>query len=166
MCAVQTASACLRFAAVATRRGIPKRTPEQKAEVGAFINQLYELSGADSDVDFASRAGLWSSNVGEYLKGKTMPDAYTLLRLMVSVDLRFTAKGNALDLPALAEVPAAAGGRMTVSDRDRLARLEVALERALLALDAAGIELPDAPEATRFDPTEPRSRPARDGTDG
>lgn len=81
-------------------RGIPKRTPEQKAEVGAFINRLYEISGATTNVEFAGRAGLYGSNVGEYRSGTTMPDAYTLIRLMSSVGVELRAKGEVVDLPA------------------------------------------------------------------
>lgn len=78
---------------------IQRPTPEQKAEVGAFLQQLYELSGETTVTGFASRAGLYGSNVGEYLKGDAMPNGYTVLRLMRSVDVEITARGTAVDLP-------------------------------------------------------------------
>lgn len=85
----------LRFRRMPPRR----RTQGEKNEVAGFVSRLYELGGYDSTSEFASRAGLHGSNVGEYMAGKVMPDGYTLLKLMGSIGIDFTARGKAVDLP-------------------------------------------------------------------
>lgn len=85
------------------RRVAPrKRTPAEKAEVGAFVDKLLRMSGYDTITEFASRAGLYGSNVGEYINGGAMPDGYTLIKLMDSAGVRLTARDGAVDLPELA----------------------------------------------------------------
>lgn len=79
-------------------KGIPRRTPAQKREIGAFVTRLYELSGSPTVVEFAGRAGLYGSNVGEYMKGTAMPDGYTLMRLLKSLDYELRARGEVVDL--------------------------------------------------------------------
>lgn len=60
------------------------------------------MSGYDTIAEFASRAGLFGANVGEYRRGKAMPDGYTLLRLMDAAGVTLRARDGAVDVPELA----------------------------------------------------------------
>jgi transcriptional regulator with XRE-family HTH domain len=80
------------------------------------VEQLFAMSGYDTIAEFASRAGLFGPNVGEYRSGKTMPDGYTLLKLMDAAGATLQARGGAVDVPGLAAPRALRGEQQEVVD--------------------------------------------------
>lgn len=116
-----------------------KRTDEQKAQVAAFVQQLFALSGAPSWQEFARRAGVWSPNLSEWQTGTAIPDGWNLYSLIHEVS-RAMAGGKETTAAEQAATAVAAGFLEPADQRARLESLEatvaesIALTREMLQL--------------------------------
>jgi len=112
----------------------PKRTPEQAAEVGSFVNRLYEISGAPSWSEFARRAGVWSTNLSTWQTGTSVPEGWNLYSLVKEATRARVGRAE-VSPDELVETALAAGPLEPVGLDDRLRSLEesVALTRRLVA---------------------------------
>lgn len=59
-----------------------KRTPEERAEVAAFVHHLFLLSGASTQTEWAEMAGIHQTSVNKYLTATDVPDGVNVLRLL------------------------------------------------------------------------------------
>ncbi len=103
-----------------------KRTDEQKAQVAAFVQQLFRLSGAPSWQEFARRAGVWSPNLSEWQTGTAIPDGWNLYSLVHEVS-RAMAGGRETTAAEQAATAVAAGFLEPEDRRDLLAKLTAAV---------------------------------------
>ncbi len=58
------------------------RSEDQRRDIAAFVQWLYETSSCASWAEFAERAGVHPVQVSEWQLGKVVPDGHNLIRLI------------------------------------------------------------------------------------
>lgn len=64
------------------------RSPSQLAEIGAFIQRLYELGGYGTWKEFADDAKLSAPQLSDFQRGTVEPSGYNLFRLIQAAAAR------------------------------------------------------------------------------